>query len=285
VKRFVRAALRRKTAAAGALVLVMVIAGTVVAGSGLRGTVQLGVSNTISGYATSLVATAAGKNSLQLYNQATTGISRALYARSLSPAAVTAYLYATAGIPLQLQGPTTKPPMVVNSSVKVGNLNADQLDGKDSTGFYAAGSKVADSVHADQADSAAFASGAQNSNQLGGQPASSYVRKCMPGSVRGWARIAANPSYPSSYATPTAAYNCAGFVQARRAAAGTYIVDFQGLNSSAAVGTVFHLTRVASDDIVTISMGVDGFGDPKFWVEIRDADGGLVDLPFVILAM
>src|SRR5207245_4081561 len=51
-----------------------------------------------------------------------------------------------------------KAPFAVNSNVRVGNLNADLLDGKDSSGFYAAGSKVADSLHADVAGSAAFAS-------------------------------------------------------------------------------------------------------------------------------
>ena len=66
-----------------------------------------------------------------------------------------------------------QPPLKVNSSGKVANLNSDRLDnldssaflqtgqkatdsdnldGKDSTEFYAAGSKVADSAHADNAD-------------------------------------------------------------------------------------------------------------------------------------
>jgi hypothetical protein len=43
-------------------------------------------------------------------------------------------------------------PMEVNSDKVVANLAADKLDGKSDTDFYAAGSKVADSSHADQAD-------------------------------------------------------------------------------------------------------------------------------------
>ena len=47
------------------------------------------------------------------------------------------------------------PPLKVNSGAKVANLNVDRLDNIDSAGFYAAGSKVADSAHADNADSTA----------------------------------------------------------------------------------------------------------------------------------
>ena len=47
-------------------------------------------------------------------------------------------------------------PMVVNSDGKVTNLNADKLDGLDSTGFYAAGSKVTDSDTLDGKDSTEF---------------------------------------------------------------------------------------------------------------------------------
>jgi hypothetical protein len=54
---------------------------------------------------------------------------------------------------LELNVAAGHPPLTVNSSSKVTNLNADQLDGIDSSGFYAAGSKVADSQHADTAGS------------------------------------------------------------------------------------------------------------------------------------
>ena len=63
-------------------------------------------------------------------------------------------------------------PMKVNSQKLVTNLNADKLDGKSDTDFYAAGSKVADSSHADQADSA---TNAQNANTLEGKTASEFA--------------------------------------------------------------------------------------------------------------
>ena len=56
-----------------------------------------------------------------------------------------------------------QPPLAVNSSGKVANLNSDQLDGKSEADFYAAGSKVADSEHADEADHAT------DSDRLGGE--------------------------------------------------------------------------------------------------------------------
>jgi hypothetical protein len=65
-----------------------------------------------------------------------------------------------------------QPPLAINSSGKVANLNADQLDGRSEADFYAAGSKVADSSHADEADHATSADSAANaadSEKLGGE--------------------------------------------------------------------------------------------------------------------
>ena len=56
-------------------------------------------------------------------------------------------------------------PMTVNFSGKVANLNADQLDGKSEADFYAAGSKVTDSSHADNATNANTLDG-KRANQL-----------------------------------------------------------------------------------------------------------------------
>jgi hypothetical protein len=66
-----------------------------------------------------------------------------------------------------------KAPFAVNSNVTVTNLNADMVDGKSSSDFYAAGSKVADSFHADNAN---HATNADNANALGGIDASNYMR-------------------------------------------------------------------------------------------------------------
>jgi hypothetical protein len=55
-------------------------------------------------------------------------------------------------------GSPQSPPLAVNSSTKVTNLNADQLDGKSDTDFYANGSKVADSELLDGKDSSELSS-------------------------------------------------------------------------------------------------------------------------------
>jgi hypothetical protein len=93
---------------------------------------------------------------------------------------------------LELQVEAGKPPMKINSGAKVALLNADKLDGKDATAFYAAGSKVADSSHADTADSATRAADA---NTLGGKNSSEFA--------------AANHNHDSSYIqqSPTSVEN------------------------------------------------------------------------------
>ena len=54
-----------------------------------------------------------------------------------------------------------KAPLRVNAAAGTAtNLSADELDGKDSSAFYAQGAKVSDSSHADRADSAANAASA-----------------------------------------------------------------------------------------------------------------------------
>jgi hypothetical protein len=62
-------------------------------------------------------------------------------------------------------------PMKVNSQKVVTNLNADKLDGKSDTDFYAAGSKVNDSAHADQADNA---TNAGNADTVDGKHAADF---------------------------------------------------------------------------------------------------------------
>ena len=65
---------------------------------------------------------------------------------------------ASGGSALGLQVGAGKTPLTVNPEAGTAtNLSADKLDGKDSSEFYAQGSKVADSSHADQADSATSA--------------------------------------------------------------------------------------------------------------------------------
>jgi hypothetical protein len=61
------------------------------------------------------------------------------------------------GPALQLEAGANRPPLVANAdSGTATNLSADKLDGKNSTDFYAAGSKVADSDLLDGQNSGAF---------------------------------------------------------------------------------------------------------------------------------
>ena len=142
-----RAALRRKAAPAAAIGLVFVLAGTAVAGAGYGGAIQIGLDNLASSYQTNLLATAANKTALAVTNHATTGVSRAIFALSKSPYATAVYAQNWYGSALQLVTPTDKPPMIVNSSVRVANLNAERAG-------------VAD-----------------NASALAGMPASGYQRR------------------------------------------------------------------------------------------------------------
>ena len=54
----------------------------------------------------------------------------------------TSVLKGTVGTPLSLKAPLGKSPLKVNSSVRVDGLNADQIDGLDSTSFAKAGAVV-----------------------------------------------------------------------------------------------------------------------------------------------
>lgn len=79
------------------------------------------------------------------------------------------------GVALRLLVEPGKPPMQVNSSRKVARLNADRLDNKNASDFYAADSKVADSSHADQADNATSAQNATNADKLNGKDSTQFV--------------------------------------------------------------------------------------------------------------
>ena len=98
------------------------------------------------------------------------------------------------GTALDLQVSSGQAPITLNSSQKVTNLNADQLDGKSDTDFYAAGSKVSDSElldgkdsteflvangkaqDASHADNADHATSADNASTLGGKSANQLTR-------------------------------------------------------------------------------------------------------------
>ncbi len=83
------------------------------------------------------------------------------------------------GAALQLVVKPGKPPMTVNSGVKVKNLNSDTLDGKDSSAFLGANQKAVDSAHADEAGHATnadSATNAGNADNLDGLDQNAFLR-------------------------------------------------------------------------------------------------------------
>jgi hypothetical protein len=115
---------RRKAPVVLATVLVLAIAGTAFAAA--RGTVlRMGLSNVLTGnYITSFAATVLNAPAVIIRNNSTTAASSAL--RVWAP---------YGGVPLELYAKAGAAPMRVNSAVKVTNLNADRLDGLDSSQF------------------------------------------------------------------------------------------------------------------------------------------------------
>lgn len=123
------------------------------------------------GVATTALGATGGNFILGKGNAATTPTS---LVSTLADAAKSALIVnnKSGGAALDIRVQAGKPPLKVNSSGKVANLNADKLDGKDSTEFYAAGSKVADSSHADQADNS---TNAGNADTVDGKHAAEFA--------------------------------------------------------------------------------------------------------------
>src|SRR4051812_32629136 len=114
-----RSALPSPAMVVALVALAVSLSGTAIAANG--GNVILGKANTATAQ-TGLTANRAGK-ALQITNTST----------------------GTGATPLGLTSAAGQPPFTTNSATKVANLNADLLDGVDSTGFYASGATVFDS--------------------------------------------------------------------------------------------------------------------------------------------
>ena len=115
------------------LALTVGVVSTALAGTGVGARFDLGKTNTVNAL-TKLVGSVPGASLVIDNNSDDSG--------------------ATA---LNLQVEPGKTPMKVNSQTKVTNLNSDKVDGVDSTGFYASGSKVADADKLDGHDFTDFA--------------------------------------------------------------------------------------------------------------------------------
>ena len=134
-----------------ALVLALIFGLASVALSATGGNFVLGKANEAT-TVSKLTATVAGP-ALTLVNQGT-------------DAAATA---------LNLNVASGKAPLRVNAAAGTATtLSADELDGKDSSDFYAQGAKVSDSSHADRADSATSAETAADADLLDGKDSSQF---------------------------------------------------------------------------------------------------------------
>jgi hypothetical protein len=131
---------RALVGAAAGVGLTLGLASAVVGASGLGGNIQIGFNNIAGQYSTVLQNTAAGgvgKRTLQLWNQATSGASMALYALSKSPTGPTISIWNTGGgTPARfvVSAPNIAP-ISTNGQGLVTNLNADKVDGMDASAF------------------------------------------------------------------------------------------------------------------------------------------------------
>jgi hypothetical protein len=133
----------RQSAVIAAIVLSVTTASSVIAAtaaSGLGGNIQIGFNNIAGQYSTTLQNTPAGgigKRTLQLWNQATSGLSTALYAVSRSPGgpALTAWNTGGGAAAQLLVSSSAVAPITTNGQGLVTNLNADRVDGLDGSAF------------------------------------------------------------------------------------------------------------------------------------------------------
>jgi hypothetical protein len=124
---------------------------------------------------------------------------------------------------------------------------------------------------------------APNASNLGGLPASSFVRRdCnqSSGQIKGVATVSASPTFPAAF-TPVAGYNCSGqSVEARRLSMGRYEVRFNGSPVTQAVAT----SIVAGFKADMVSVTNTGAG--LFTVYVLDplpAPGAFVDDGFTMI--
>jgi len=125
----------------GSVTSVLVVSASVaLAGSGVGGIFNLGKSNSVN-KTSSLTGSTPGATQLVVSNSATNTGSRGLLVTGHSP---TGALLAqnSLGKAASFQSGSSYPPFDVNSTKKVTNLNADQLDGIDSSGLIQGKGKV-----------------------------------------------------------------------------------------------------------------------------------------------
>jgi len=130
---------------------------------------------------------------------------------------------------------------VKTSKIAPGAIKTSRI----ANGAVTGGKVAADTLTGDNIDesslgtvpAASQASSASNASALGGVGPGGYQRSCQGGAVDGHVYVKGSTTFPSTYTGPGTrvldAFNCSGAstpVQVKRTAAGTYLVDFPGLN-------------------------------------------------------
>ncbi len=169
---------RKFTVLAVVAAITVATASAALAGTGVGGVFNLGVTNTVNAITT--LKGVVGGPSLRIDNDSTgTGVTA-----------------------LQLLVEPGKPPMKVNSGVKVINLNADKVDGKNAADFLPASGKAVDSDKLDGLDSSQFLGANQkavDSDKLDGLDSAQLAVKT--GFAAGFG---ANPSATTQFLAPPA---------------------------------------------------------------------------------
>lgn len=134
------------------------------AGAGVRGWANSSSGATYGGYFRSISTTGAG---VYAYGSASTGATYGVYGKVESAAGFAGYFTGGRGIyvskTIESAAATGTPPLAVVSTTKVDNLNADLLDGNESTAFAAAAhNHAAASITSGKIDNARLNTGTGN---------------------------------------------------------------------------------------------------------------------------
>ncbi len=173
------------------------------------------------------------------------------------------------------------------SSIRNGSIAGKKLKKHTLTGTQINVKKlgtVPAAAKATSAASATTASTATNATNLGGAPASAFLKAgCGPGRVEGYATIDGGAaSFPGTFtsASPfvTSAFNCSGgAVQVRRAGAGAYFIQFAGDPGTIGFGNVVGCTGIClatPPHAVNVSYISSGSDAGSFVVLVRDSEDG-----------
>jgi len=173
---------------------------------------------------------------------------------------------------LNLNVAAGRPPFMTSSAVKVANLNADNLDGQDSTAFLGVGDSAVNTNLLDGLDSTDFLGATQtavDSELLDGKDSKDFAR--LGGLVNGDGTVLQGTGYTVS-----------------RLSDGEYQVTFpQGTLSNAMCPPV--VVAIPFSGLVRhpqlSARACSGLGAGSFTLKLLDNDGVAHDTPFLFLAM